>query len=152
MKHEMPRLRRARVGLAVMTAGLSTALIFLLCYALQWTRASERPNWHRPIDIVQDVISTIIIYGISGILATCLLGLPTWAAYRSLGWTSRVAYGSGGVLLGIATFLILALTLGDESFLVLGTRSFWVNPFVLCCALAGMTAALSFREVIRETR
>ena len=134
-------MRRGRILTAFLTAPAVTALFFLICYSLSWIFATRKPDWHGRLDIFQDVISLLIIYGLFGAVVSALLGAPMYFLYRRLGWQSWLAFAIGGALIGCATAIILDV-LGMAMFLASST------PILAAyCSAAGLLSSLAFRAV-----
>ena len=123
--------------MAFLTAPAVTALFFLICYSPSWIFATRKPDWHGGLDIFQDVISLLIIYGLFAAVVSALLGAPMYFLYRRLGWQSWLAFAIGGALIGCATAIILV---------VLGLAS--STPILAAyCSAAGLLSSLAFRAV-----
>ena len=129
-----------RIFGAFATAPVVTALFFTVAYAVSWTFDSPRPNWHGWLDVLHDVVSTLIIYGLCGAIVSLFFGLPMYLLYRRLGWQSWLAFAVGGAAIGGATAIVLTAT---------GLAMFLGNPPILAvyCSLAGLLSSVAFRAV-----
>jgi hypothetical protein len=117
-----------------------TALWFAVIYIVSWTLASRKPDWHGWQDTIEDLFSTLIIYGLSGAAVSLVIGLPAYLLYRRLGWRSWLAFALGGSAIGIA-IAVLLIVLGTAMYLSSG-------PVLLAvCCVSGMLSALAFRAV-----
>lgn len=132
-------MRCGRVLKAFLTAPAVTAVFFLICYALSWILTPE-PDRHGRLDILQDVVSLLIIYGLFGAVVSALLGAPMYFLYRRLGWRSWQAFAIGGALIGCVTAISLD---------VLGMAMFLGSTPILAayCSAAGLLSSLAFRAV-----
>jgi hypothetical protein len=146
------RIGPFRVFLALILAGAATAIALTIIVAVSWINVSLRPRWNGPWDFTEDLFWALLIYWVFGVLATSVLGLPTWALYRRLGWQSRTAFTLGGLILGIITEFLLTLWLASETFARMGHAEFWINQLMLSCALGGIAAAVVFRWTVSRPR
>jgi len=138
--------KRSRIVIGILAASANCGVVFAVIYAAGWALAPHRPNWNGPSDVLHDLFSVWAIYAVSGLIASCLLGLPTWLLYLRLGLTSRFAFALGGFALGGIT--VALLDVNQNLFLVMGTTPAMLNPFTLECGIAGSAAALAFRRVV----
>jgi hypothetical protein len=122
-------------------APVVTALFFTIFVVVSWVLDPQGPNWHGPLDVLRDVGTSLLIYGLSGVIVTIFLGLPAWFLFRWLGLQSWLAFAVGGAVIGVATAIILA-ALGMVMFV---SR----NGVILAgiCSLVGLLSALAFRAV-----
>jgi hypothetical protein len=129
-----------RLAAAVLAASLTCGLAFASLYAIGWVLQPRYPNWHGPLEVLGDFLSIVVIYGLSGLCVSCVLGVPGWLLYRRLGWRSRFAYALGGFAIGAIAAILWSLNQG--------TSPVVLSPFTAGCAVAGAAAALVFRLVI----
>jgi hypothetical protein len=89
--------RNRRVLLGFIIAPAMASSILMSTHALSWCFSRNKPNWHGRIDIVQDVASGLLIYGLASGLVSVVLGLPLWLVYRHVGWHSLRSFLLGGL-------------------------------------------------------
>jgi hypothetical protein len=121
-----------RVAIAFAIAPLATGAVFALV-----TWLSD------PGLIRQNGIAAYIgFYSVFGYAATVLFGLPSWWLWRKMRWTSYEMATGVGATIGLATGLLLKLSIlqwGDTA-LILPS-----------CTLAGALSALLFRAIGGKT-
>jgi hypothetical protein len=99
---------------------------------------------HRSGGTGQAIGVLLVLYGLFCYVATAMLGVPLFFAYRRLRISSPAFYALGGAIIGVVFSLILLLT-GYGVSQGVAVRV----PDVIVCAVAGGLSGFVFRLMIK---